>query len=99
MDQTSERFDPAAIEVFVGIDMAKGDHYAQAISVTDDGPGFDPEVLPRVFERYGRGDEKGSHGLGMSIVRTIVDAHRGRCEAVNLDTGGAAVRLRLPLAG
>lgn len=36
MDQTSERFDPTSIEVFVGIDMAKGDHYAQAISVTDD---------------------------------------------------------------
>ena len=43
MEPTSGSFDPASIEVFVGIDMAKGDHYAQAVSVLD-GELFDRAV-------------------------------------------------------
>jgi len=66
-----------------------------AVEITDDGPGFDPEVLPHVFERFRRGDERGSVGLGMAIVRTIIETHGGRCEASNCDGGGAKVRLLL----
>lgn len=66
-----------------------------AVEISDDGPGFDPEVLPHVFERFRRGDERGSVGLGMSIVRTIIETHGGRCEASNSADGGATVRLLL----
>src|SRR5262249_48104986 len=65
----------------------------------DDGPGFAPELLPYVFERFRRGeagaDTDGS-GLGLAIVRSIIEAHDGRAEALNLPSGGAAIRLHLP---
>lgn len=66
------------------------------IEVSDDGPGFADGMLPHVFQRFRRGDEKGSAGLGMSIVRTIIEAHDGHCEAQNQPDGGAVVRLSLP---
>jgi len=67
------------------------------LDVIDDGPGFDEELLPRVFDRFARGDTKGSTGLGMSIAKTIVEAHRGTIEAANRPEGGALVRVRLPM--
>lgn len=72
------------------------------IEISDDGPGFDPGVLDTVFERFRRGDQSGSVGLGMSIARTIVEMHGGSCEAKNQpDDGdgnpaGALVMVRLP---
>lgn len=74
------------------------DRWAVA-EVADDGPGFDPEVLPHVFSRFRRGDEKGGTGLGLAIVKTIVDAHRGTVEAANRADGGAVVSVRLKVAG
>jgi two-component system, OmpR family, sensor kinase len=52
------------------------------LSVTDDGPGIPPEVLPEVFERFARGDNSrsraaGSTGLGLAIVAAVVSSHRG----------------------
>ncbi len=67
------------------------------VEVTDNGPGFDPRMLAHAFERFRRGDEQGSSGLGLAIVRRIVTAHGGRCQAANADQGGAVVRMRLPL--
>ena len=72
------------------------------IEISDDGPGFDPGVIDSVFERFRRGDQSGSVGLGMSIARTIVEMHGGRCEAENQpdgddgQPGGALVVVRLP---
>ncbi|MGW4772113.1 sensor histidine kinase [Nocardia sp. NPDC004278] len=67
------------------------------VTVTDDGPGFDPAVLPHVFRRFARGHGQG-HGLGLALVRSIVALHDGRAEAVNRPEGGAEVRLHLPLS-
>ena len=67
--------------------------------IVDDGPGFDPEVLPHVFTRFKRGDEKGASGLGLAIVKTIVDVHHGTIDAENCPEGGARVSLRLKIAG
>ena len=67
--------------------------------IADNGPGFDPDVLPHVFSRFKRGDEKGSTGLGLAIVKTIIDAHKGTIAAENRAAGGAAVSVRLKLAG
>jgi two-component system sensor histidine kinase KdpD len=70
------------------------------VEVADNGPGFPPEDLERIFERYYRGTEEADrkgYGLGLSICRAIVEAHGGRIWAVNLAGGGAAVRFTLPL--
>ncbi len=68
------------------------------IEVLDDGPGFDPAVLTRVFDRYQRGDRRGEAGLGLSIVRAILVAHGGGASAANRPEGGAVVALRVPLS-
>jgi two-component system, OmpR family, sensor kinase len=73
-----------------------------AVEVRDHGPGFPPEFLPRAFERFQRADPArgradGGAGLGLAIVATIARAHHGRVDAGNLPTGGARVRIELPV--
>ncbi len=53
------------------------------LEVVDNGPGFAPEQLPYVFERYRRGDSRGSLGLGLPIAASIVAAHGGRIDVVS----------------
>jgi two-component system OmpR family sensor kinase len=67
------------------------------LEVVDDGPGFDPDSLAHVFDRFRRGDERGSAGLGLAIVKAILAAHGGAVEAVNREEGGAMVTFRVPL--
>jgi two-component system OmpR family sensor kinase len=55
---------------------------ALQLSVTDDGPGIPPDLLPELFERFVRGDSSRSHaagstGLGLAIVKAVVAAHHG----------------------
>jgi len=67
--------------------------------VRDRGPGFAPDEVGQVFDRFFRGaharDRPGS-GLGLSIVRQVAESHGGTVEARNADGGGAEVVLRLP---
>lgn len=65
------------------------------IQISDNGPGFDEDLLPHVFERFRRGDTRGSTGLGMAIAKSIVEAHGGSVSAANRTTGGAIVKLHL----
>jgi signal transduction histidine kinase len=67
------------------------------LDIADNGPGFDEELLPHVFDRFRRGDTGGSSGLGLAIARSIIDSHRGRIEVSNRLDGGALVRVFLPL--
>jgi signal transduction histidine kinase len=71
------------------------------VTVSDQGPGFPPEFLPKAFERFHRADTArtrthGGAGLGLAIVKAIAEAHGGHAEAANRPTGGAVVRLILP---
>ena len=74
------------------------------LRVSDDGPGFAAEQLPYVFERYRRGDGRGSLGLGLPIAASIVASHGGRVEIVSPATEGvgdtmqvgSTVTVRLP---
>ncbi|MEI5583644.1 MULTISPECIES: sensor histidine kinase [unclassified Agromyces] len=72
------------------------------ISVTDDGPGIDPDVRATLFERFARGDASrsrraGSTGLGLAIVRAVVEAHRGTV-AVASEPGRTEFTVELPAA-
>jgi two-component system sensor histidine kinase KdpD len=72
------------------------------VEVADQGPGFPPDDLEKIFEMYYRGTteigQKG-YGLGLSICRAIVQAHGGRIWAVNRAGEGAAIRFTFPLDG
>jgi two-component system, OmpR family, sensor histidine kinase KdpD len=69
------------------------------ISVGDRGSGIPPEATERLFEKFYRGDDRktGGLGLGLSIARGLVEAHGGRLTAENRDGGGARFVIRLPV--
>jgi nitrogen fixation/metabolism regulation signal transduction histidine kinase len=67
-----------------------------AIVVTDNGPGFQRDLIGTVFDPYVTSKPKGT-GLGLAIVKKIVEEHGGRIEADNRRNGGARVKILLPL--
>lgn len=67
------------------------------ISISDSGPGIPPEKLNEIFDPFFTTKKQGM-GVGLSIARTIVQAHKGRIWAENQTEGGAVVRLSLPLS-
>jgi signal transduction histidine kinase len=67
------------------------------ISIFDSGPGVPAEKLSEVFEPFFTSKDQGM-GMGLSIARTIVEAHGGRIWAENRAEGGAVFRITLPLA-
>ena len=70
------------------------------ILIKDSGPGFDEKNLNKVFERFYSdrpNDHDGRHsGLGLNIVKNIVDAHKGSIEVYNDNKRGAVVDINLP---
>ncbi|CAN5298074.1 hypothetical protein BH10PSE13_BH10PSE13_15480 [soil metagenome] len=66
-------------------------------SVRDHGPGIPTTDRERIFERFWRGDRRTSNGagLGLGIVRRLVEAHNGTIEVVDGPGGGALFRVRL----
>jgi two-component system OmpR family sensor kinase len=73
---------------------AQIDDGVACVSVRDSGPGFPPEILPRAFEPFARGDGAGA-GLGLAIVRAVAEAHGGTASAENLPEGGSRVEIVL----
>jgi two-component system, OmpR family, sensor histidine kinase KdpD len=70
------------------------------IDVSDSGPGFPPGREAQLFDKFERGDRESATpgvGLGLAICKAIVEAHGGRISAHNVATGGACVRIELPL--
>jgi signal transduction histidine kinase len=80
----------------ITISSERKDKFAQ-ISVSDAGPGVPPEKLKDVFEPFFTTKPQGM-GMGLSIARTIVEAHGGQLVAENGRSGGATFLIRLPLA-
>ena len=71
-----------------------------ALEVRDTGPGVPEAEQPRIWERLYRGDQSRSQsglGLGLSLVRAIVEAHGGTAKVQNASEGGAVFLVRLPL--
>lgn len=71
------------------------------LTVSDSGPGVSDEALPHLFERFYRVDrsrsrEKGGTGLGLSLVKVLVEVHDGQVEAFHSNEGGLGIRIQLP---
>ncbi len=64
--------------------------------VTDNGNGFDADIVAQVFDPYVTSKAKGT-GLGLAIVKKIVEEHGGRIAAENVSVGGARIAILLPL--
>jgi signal transduction histidine kinase len=79
---------------------AEQDRDRVVVRVADTGIGMTPDELPRIWERLYRGDQSRSQrglGLGLSLVRAVVEAHRGRIEVSSVAGGGSVFTVVLPL--
>lgn len=95
-----------SMEALAGRPQSRVDIYTRRISekhgdfaeirVQDNGPGLDPETLDQLFDPYVTTKSKGT-GLGLAIVKKLVEEHGGNVTAENLTTGGACVRIRIPV--
>jgi signal transduction histidine kinase len=65
------------------------------VDVIDHGPGVPEEVKPRIFDKFYRGKEAGSAGLGLTIAQQVVMGHGGRIEVLDTVGGGATFRVVL----
>ena len=96
----SIKFTPAGGQIVVDLETADG--YAQ-VQVSDTGKGIVPEFLPFVFESFRQADSAttrrfGGLGLGLAIVRQLIESHGGTIKANSLGEGqGATFTLKLPL--
>ncbi len=91
------RHTPSGTAVTVAVSSGAG---IATMSVTDDGPGIPPGLLPTVFERFVRGDASrsraaGSSGLGLAIVRAVTAAHGGHAD-VTSRAGKTTFTITLP---
>jgi signal transduction histidine kinase len=66
------------------------------IAVRDQGPGIAPELAPRVFGRFWRAKRRGGAGLGLFIVKGLVEAHGGEITVQQAPGGGAEFRFTMP---
>lgn len=95
------KFTPAGGTVDVALNV---ENHRAVITVTDTGEGISADFLPYVFERFRQQDAtarrmQGGLGLGLAIVRNIVEVHGGRVKAESLGSGqGAKFSVTLPLA-
>ncbi len=100
--ENAVKFTPSGGRVQVSV-RADGD--GPALEVADSGPGLPESDLPRLFDRFYRGDparvrpgEAGGTGLGLSIVRAIAEAHDADLCATNGPAGGALFQVRFRAA-
>jgi signal transduction histidine kinase len=79
----------------ISIRTSRVENFAQ-LSVSDRGPGIPEDKLKEIFDPFFTSKAEGM-GMGLSIARTIIEAHHGLIWAKNRDHGGASFRIRLPL--
>lgn len=78
----------------VSIKAAIADQSKVRLTITDDGPGFDVNELPNIFERFYKG-KKGNFGLGLAISKNVIEKHNGSIIAEN-SSSGALFTIELP---
>ena len=69
---------------------------AVAVSVRDEGEGIAPELVPRIFRQFWRAKRRGGAGLGLYIVKGLVEAHGGTIAVRRAPGGGAEFRFTMP---
>ncbi len=69
---------------------------AVAVSVRDEGDGVPPELVPRIFRQFWRAKRRGGAGLGLYIVKGLVEAHGGSIIVQRAPGGGAEFRFTMP---
>jgi two-component system sensor histidine kinase KdpD len=79
--------------------IARVENGSLVLAVADEGPGIDPESMPRLFDKFYRAPNAptGGTGLGLSLVKGFVEAQGGQLDAANRPQGGAVFTVRLPL--
>jgi signal transduction histidine kinase len=87
--------DTSAESRIISIRTSRVERFAE-LSVSDLGPGIPEDKLEEVFKPFFTSKPEGM-GMGLSIVRTIIEAHHGLISARNRDNGGASFEIRLPL--
>jgi hypothetical protein len=80
------------VEAALGI----GPEGGAAVSVRDQGEGIAPELAPRVFRQFWRAKRRSGTGLGLYIVKGLVEAHGGTITVHRAPGGGAEFRFILP---
>jgi two-component system sensor histidine kinase ChvG len=84
-------------KILVEIDEIKNDF---VISFKDEGPGFNEKNIENIFKRFysNRPNNFGEHsGLGLNIVKNIIELHKGKIKAANrTDTKGAQIDVTIP---
>lgn len=82
----------------ITIQLEKSNDCKSAImKITDNGAGIDPEILPRLFQKFAASPTSGGTGLGLYISKSIVEAHGGKIWAENNPSGnGATFTVELP---
>jgi two-component system OmpR family sensor kinase/two-component system sensor histidine kinase BaeS len=99
----SLRHTPPGGEITLGAEVAPHGLEGMRLCVADTGEGIAPDDLPRIFDRFWRGDPARSHaggagtGLGLAIARGLVQAHGGRIWAESEVGEGTTVSILLPL--
>jgi len=88
--------EPPVAEPVVTVATRRDENQA-VMAVSDNGPGFEPQMLACACEPYATTKAKGT-GLGLAIVKKIVDEHNGELHIANRENGGAEVTIWLPLA-
>ena len=69
---------------------------AVVVSVRDEGDGVAPELVPRIFRQFWRAKRRGGAGLGLYIVKGLVEAHGGTITVQRAPGGGAEFRFTMP---
>lgn len=83
----------------VHVELACEEAHELVVSIEDDGPGIDRELLPRLFDAFAQGSAgTGGSGIGLSTVRAVAEAHGGGVTVGAARQRGARFTLRLPLA-
>jgi signal transduction histidine kinase len=81
--------------------LRRAENFAE-FKITNTGAGIPPKILPRVFDRFFRGDPAHENtiegcGLGLSIAKWIVSAHNGTIQIESVQSKPTTVTVRLPL--
>jgi signal transduction histidine kinase len=89
------RYTPEQGRIKVGLESGTGNI---TICIRDSGPGLSDEALEKAFDRFFKGDERSGSGLGLVIVKTLIELHGGSVTARNHPEGGAVFEISLTRA-